>query len=99
MPLFGFIPQWLWLIPITFSIGFTYGMVAMRSFQTALVQGPALSLIVLGVTAVRAKAQRNAARLAGLCTKRILTITPEGLILEVPERGYSPAGTGVRRPG
>jgi hypothetical protein len=84
MPLFGFIPQWFWLILITVCIGFVFGIVRIHSFKAALVSGPVFSSIVFALLVFRANAMRNSARLAGLCEKRILTIAPQGLKLTIP---------------
>lgn len=88
-PLFGFIPQWVWLIPITASIGCVFGMLRMGSSRAAFVSAPALSVVVLAVMVAMARARRNTARLAGLCEDRTLTITPEGFSLTIP--GAHPA--------
>ena len=39
-PLFGFIPQWIWLIPIVAAIGFFHGLVMMQLPQSGPGRSP-----------------------------------------------------------
>jgi hypothetical protein len=85
MPLFGLIPQWKWLMPITASIGFSFSLLQTRSWSAALVSAPAMCMIVLAIMVLLANSRRVSARLAGLCENRTLTISPDGLTLTIPE--------------
>jgi hypothetical protein len=84
MPLFGFIPQWVWFLTIMAPLWFLLSMVQTRSLRVSLVSAPALCGVLLAIMVLMARSRRNAARLAGLCEKRTMTITPNGLSLTIP---------------
>jgi hypothetical protein len=84
MPLFGFIPQWIWLILITLSLGILFGMIQLHSLLAAVLLAPVTSLIMFAVLILMCKARRDSARVAGFCDNRTLTITPDGLGLTIP---------------
>lgn len=83
MPLLGFIPQWVWLMPLTAAMGFVFGVARLGSFRTGLLMAPVLCLIVLVVLIVKHKSNRHRANTLGFCEARTLTITPWGLALTI----------------
>ncbi len=84
VPLFGFIPQWIWLIPVIAAIGFVHGLGMMHSVKAGMVESPVVALIVTILMMLLIRYKRATVRSATLCEKRTLTITAKGLTLKFP---------------
>jgi hypothetical protein len=84
IPLFGFIPQWIYFwafFVATFAISASHRS---QSYWGGAGTGAVFGFVMLGAMTWRAASNRRAALWAGLCEGRLVTISPQGLLIETP---------------
>jgi hypothetical protein len=84
IPLFGFIPQWVYFWAFLSAIFALSAPRRSQSYWGGAGTGAVFGLVMLGAMTWRCARNRRAALWAGLCEGRSATISPEGLLIETP---------------
>lgn len=96
MPLLGFLPQWLWFVGLMAVGGYFVGLSKFGSTRAGVILSPIFAVGCTWGMVAKMAGNRQAARQAGLCTNRVLTIGPSGLRLATPNG--SPIGVTSANP-
>jgi hypothetical protein len=84
MPLFGFIPQWVWFTLLNAVIGCFIGLCIARTASSIILCGLMYPPALLGLFEIMAAGRRRHVRAIGLCDNRTVTISPRGLSVRIP---------------
>jgi hypothetical protein len=85
MPMLGFIPQWAWFIGFTAIAGALAGFALFQFRMATLFGGLITPIVVVRILESAAERRRQQARALGLCDGRIVSISPRGLSVRIPD--------------
>ncbi len=85
MPSLGFIPQWAWFIGFTAIAGAVIAFALFRSRMALVLGGLIAPIVIVRLLESRAEGRRRQARAEGLCDGRIVSISPRGLSVRIPD--------------
>jgi hypothetical protein len=85
MPSLGFIPQWAWFVGITAAAGALAAFAFFQSRMAVVLGGLITPIVVLRIQESGAEQRRRQARTLGFCDGRIVSISPRGLSVRIPD--------------
>jgi hypothetical protein len=85
MPSLGFIPQWAWFAGVIAVASAIIAFALFRSKTAAVLGGLVVPIVVVRLQESAAESRRQQARALGLCDGRIVSVSPRGLSVRIPD--------------
>ncbi len=85
MPSLGFIPQWAWVVGITAIAGALVAFAFFRSRMAVVLGGLITPIVALRIQESGVEQRRQRARMLGFCDGRIVSVSPRGLSVRIPD--------------
>ncbi len=84
MPMLGFISQWVLMVSIFGAAGVISGLALSQSMKAMMIGGLMVPSLGLSLFHVAVTSRRRLARALGLCEGRIVTISAQGISIQIP---------------